>query len=242
MGQFLPIRILFLASLLAFGCAVSISAHAGDEDVKQEAPKPAPIPEADAPQVEPEPDVPDLSTGEEKGPDFQENLEMGKKPSKTPWSLDDNIDYSELSPELEGAFDARGVLPPALGFRGYRPNMLAIGYGDRMPGWGGLMEFSWNRLGLGVYYSHRRLPTVDGLRRSQDYVGAYGLYRWLPWSFSPYFLIGVEGATNTQDQIGGLAGIGTEVEVYQGWTLLFGYTYHSTAHLGFLGGAFGWSF
>lgn len=207
-----------------------------------ETPKPAPVPEADAPQVEPEPEAPDMGLETEKSPDFEIEQDAAKKKGQKPWSLDDNIDYSELVADAEPAVSSRGVLPPALGFRGYRPNMIAIGLGDRVPGWGAMLEYSWNRVGAGVYYSLRRLPTVDGISKSQTFTGLYLLYRWLPWHFSPYFLMGVEGATNTQDQIGGNAGIGIEGEIYQGWTVLVGYTYHSTAHLGFLGGAIGWSF
>ncbi|MGG2334415.1 hypothetical protein, partial [Salmonella enterica] len=71
-----------------------------------------------------------------------------------PKDLDENIDYSRLDDGVEALDPGRGVLAPALGFRGYRPNMVAVGGGDRVPGFGGIIEYSWNRIGAEL-----RVPT-----------------------------------------------------------------------------------
>jgi hypothetical protein len=120
--------------------------------------------------------------------------------------------------------------------------MIAVGYGDRTPGWGGMVEYSWNRIGAGVFGSGRMARISASTTALQSFFGIYGLYRMLPWGISPYFLLGLEGASNTEETAGGLVGGGMEVRVYSGWTALLGWTYHSTARRGYLGGALGWSF
>jgi len=221
---------------------------AGDEDVRVETPKvEAPIPaDQDLPAA---PDAIDAALGEEPAapaPEFDASGAKKKAPVKKnprwPYDADRNIDYSELIGTVDPLEAGRGVLPPAQGFRGYRPNMVAVGAGERMPGYGALVEYSWNRLGAGVFYSYRNVSEADVIADSQSYLGLYGIYRWLPWDFSPYILGGLEGAMGTQEPFGGLVGFGLDARVYSGFTLLLGYTYHSTARKGFFGGGIGWSF
>lgn len=235
-----------LLLLLALGAP---AAHAGDEDVKQEKaavvpaePEPTPLPE--------EPEAPGMSLGEEPevvSPEFNVPEEAAPLPKRQagkrkPYDPDANMDYSELLSLAEPVDESRGVLPPALGARGYRPNLIAGSVGDRTPGYGGFLEYSWNRLGAGLFYSYRNLKDADRYSYTQSILGMYGLYRWLPFDFSPYLLVGLEAGKATAEDFGALAGLGLEVRVYSGWTILLGYTYHSTVHKGFLGGAFGWSF
>jgi hypothetical protein len=122
--------------------------------------------------------------------------------------------------------------------------MIAVSYYDRTPGVGGILEYSWNRLGVGAYYSYRSNRSVINGRNvvSQSFGGLYMLYRWLPFDASPYFLAGGEVGTPTDETIGGIAGLGAELRVYNGWTILVGYTYHTVLHNGYFGGALGWSF
>jgi hypothetical protein len=229
-------------SVLAF----SPLAMAGDEDVREEKPKvEAPVP---GDQALPEaPDTPDAALGEEPAapaPEFGAGpvKPAPKKNPRWPYDPDRNIDYSEIMGIVDTADPGRGVLPPAQGFRGYRPNMVAVEAGDRTPGYGVLVEYSWNRLGIGGFYSFRNLSDADLYSEAQSFLGLYGIYRWLPWDFSPYILAGLEGAKATRESFGGLVGIGVEGRIYYGATLLLGYTYHSTAQKGFFGGGIGWSF
>lgn len=236
---------LLTLSVLAF----SPLAIAGDEDVREEKAKvEAPVPEDQAlPQA---PETPDAALGEEPppaAPEFDSQPAAAKatrraKNPRWPYDPDRNIDYSELMGIVDTAEPGRGVLPPAPGFRGYRPNMVAVGVGERTPGYGVMVEYSWNRLGMGMFYSYRRLSDYDLFSQSQSFLGIYGIYRWLPWDFSPYFLGGLEGAKATRERFGGLVGIGAEGRIWYGVTLLIGYTYHSTAQKGFFGGGIGWSF
>lgn len=152
------------------------------------------------------------------------------------------MDYSELMGLVDLGEPDQGVLPPAPGFRGYRPSMIAVGAGDRTPGYGGMVEFSWNRVAAGVFASYRNLRDSDTSAEAQGFAGLYGLYRWLPWGVSPYFLLGLELGSRTPETFGGLVGVGVEARLYSGWTALVGYTYHSVARKGFFGGAIGWSF
>jgi hypothetical protein len=236
-------NILVLIALLLSGIA---PAFAGDEDVKKEKVKKEAV-EPDPTPVPVEPEAPDMSIGEEPSPIFEAPAATAPAPKrarveKAPWDPDENIDYSELMGRVEADEPGRGILPPALGFRGYMPNMVAASVGDRTPGYGALLEYSWNRLGFGAYYSYRNLHDADLHSYSQSFVGAYGLYRWLPFEISPLFLLGLEVSSKTQEDFGGIAGVGIDARIYSGWTALVGYTYHSTVHRGFLGGGFGWSF
>lgn len=242
----LPAFLALLCVLVNAPLHLSTIALAGNEDQKEEN-KPKPPPEPEAPPAPTEPEAPDLSLGDNAGPQFKEEEAPQAAPAKpkrkrTPWDPDKNMDYSEALGKVEPEPLSRGVLAPALGFRGYRPNMIAIGYFDRTPGVGGIIEYSWNRLGLGGYYSYRDLPDDNQQSIGQSFGGAYLLYRWLPFNVSPYFLLGLEIASQTPEKFGGTAGLGVEARIYYGWTALLGYTYHTTAKEGFLGGAFGWSF
>ncbi len=224
---------------------------AGDEDEASETKKVVEAPvEVAAPVAPPAPEaVPDPSAGVES-PVVEEQVPQLRKKSPprreyTPFDPDKNLDFSEVVGSIDTQPLDSGVAPPAQGFRGYRPNMIAVGYGDRTPGYGVMLEYSWNRLGVGAYYSY--LPTTDLLVggrivRSQSFGGLYALYRWLPFDASPYFLVGAELASPTDETIGGTAGLGVEAKLYYGWTILLGYTYHSVVHGGYLGGAIGWSF
>ncbi|RZA08309.1 MAG: hypothetical protein EOP11_05180 [Proteobacteria bacterium] len=233
--------------LLTLGLVIfSPLAIAGDEDVRAEKPKvEAPTP---ADQALPEaPEVTEGSLGEEETPaapsfgDPSAPVKAAKKNPRWPYDADRNIDYSELMGIVETADPGRGVLPPAPGFRGYRPNMVAVGAGERVPGYGVMVEYSWNRLGFGGYYSYRNL-TEDAFSSAQSFLGLYGIYRWLPWDFSPYILLGLEGAKATPESFGGIVGFGADARLFYGATLFLGYTYHSTAQKGFFGGGIGWSF
>jgi hypothetical protein len=164
-----------------------------------------------------------------------------RKPAP-PYDGDRNIDYSRLDDTVEAVEAGRGVLPPAVGFRGYRPNMIAVGGGDRVPGFGGMVEYSWNRIGAGLLASYHSEKGQDRTVQGFGVFGAYGLYRWLPFDMSPYFLLGLEAGDQTDEPFGGMLGLGAEARIYSGWTLLIGWTYHSVMERGYFGGAIGWSF
>jgi hypothetical protein len=238
---------LSLSALVLAAHVFSPAARAGDEDVgeaKKKAEQKTPEDTALPKDVE----APEMSVGDnqEPSPDFveqkptaEETAPKRRLPDQDP---DANIDYSRLLDSVETAEASRGVLPPAPGFRGYRPSMIAVGAGDRVPGYGAMIEFSWNRIGAGItgsyHYNNGQDPTVVGY----GIAGLYGLYRWLPFDISPYFLMGVEAGFYTADPVGGMLGGGVEARIYSGWTALLGWTFHSTTHNGFLGGAIGWSF
>jgi hypothetical protein len=261
-------RFRHLLALSILGVALATQARAGDEDmpepkkpVEEKIPEDKPIPK--------EPEEPEMTTGPEPTPDFEEVKPKGKPPvdeeagmpevPKEPEELepptprphrpvtvyepDKNIDYSRLLDSVETLDPGRGVLAPALGFRGYRPSMIAVGYGDRTPGYGGMVEYSWNRIGAGVAWSyHSGNVQTDPNAVNSSLLGLYGLYRWLPFDMSPYFLLGIEGGWQTDEFFGGQLGGGVEWRIYSGWTLLLGWTFHSTMHNGYMGGAIGWSF
>lgn len=222
-------------------------ARAGDEDVappekkvEQKTPEDTALPK--------DVDAPEMSVGEEPeaAPDYQE-IEAAKPapPPRKAWQRhrpDDNIDYSRLLDTIETSDAGRGVLPPALGFRGYRPSMIAVGMDDRTPGFGGMIEYNWNRVGAGICASYRSTKGQDPKVAAYGIAGVYGLYRWLPFDMSPYFLLGLEAGSATDESTGGMLGLGIETRIYSGWTGLLGWTFHSTIHHGFLGGAIGWSF
>jgi len=225
---------------------------AGDEDKKakeaasqiREEPAPTALPEewdTPAPVLQEYPEV--------AAPIFEEPEEIPSEPAARKKSKrrvrknpDANLDYSELLSFVQPMEGGRGVLPPAQGTRGYRPNLVAASVGDRTPGYGAILEYSFNRLGIGSYFSYRNLRDSDTSALSQGFLGLYGTYRWLPFDFSPYLLAGIEFGSETPEQFGGALGFGMEARIYSGWTILLGYTYHSTARKAFMGGAFGWSF
>lgn len=237
--------LLLSVAILALGSPRG--ALAGGEEGKdkkpkqeQEAPKDTELPK------EPETVDPSISEAPEPSPTFTEPEPppppKKSRPQHVERDLDENIDYSKLLDLVETADAPRGVLPPAVGFRGYRPSMLAFGGGDRVPGLGGMMEYSWNRIGWGVFFSYRNTKGEDRKTAAYGIGGTYGLYRWLPFDVSPYFLMGVEMGSETDEPIGGLTGLGVEARIYSGWTVLIGWTHHSVVRRGFFGGALGWSF
>ena len=245
MARFPLFLLLSIAALLALGSAPH--ARAGDEDVKEAKKKmQEKTPEDTA--ILKDVEAPELSVGdnEEPLPDYQEikpNSATVLRPKA--WKErdpDENVDYSRLDDTVEASDPGHGVLAPALGFRGYRPSMMAFGGGDRVPGFGGMLEYSWNRIGAGICASYRSTKGEDSVVVGYGIAGLYGLYRWLPFDISPYFLLGVEAGSATDESVGGMLGLGVEARIYSGWTALLGWTYHSTVERGFLGGAIGWSF
>ncbi len=244
--SFLPLRI---AGLIAATLLLSVAARAGDEDAKtskkaveQKAPEDTALPaEAESPDlsvgdnVEPQAPIPEL-TVETPAP------VAPPRAVRKNWDPDANVDYSRLLGSVSAVEKQRGVLPPALGFRGYRPNMIAVGYGDRTPGYGVMVEYSWNRIAMGVFASYMPLNFREPGGDANGFGGIYGLYRWLPFDVSPFFLMGVEAGSFSDEVVGGMAGLGVEARIYSGWTALVGWTHHSTMRRGYLGGAFGWSF
>lgn len=239
--------LLLSLSIVLSAFAAAPHARAGDEDVaqpKKKAEEKAPEDTALPKDVE----APEMSVGDgtEPAPDFEEVKPNRPAPAPRkaykPHGPDDNIDYSRLLDSVETSDPGQGVLAPALGFRGYRPSMVAVGVGDRVPGYGGMIEYSWDRIGAGVCASYRSTNGEDPNVAAYGLMGLYGLYRWLPFDMSPYFLLGVEAGSKTDESTGGMLGLGIETKIYSGWTGLFGWTFHSTVHRGFLGGALGWSF
>lgn len=244
------------ALLLSFALLSAMAtpyAYAGDEDVaevKQPStpPTPAIVP---APTPPPAPEAqPELSAGKvapsplkplpAEPEDTALQPESAPPPPPAKYDPDKNIMYPSVDAEpLEN-----GVLPPSLGFRGYRPNMIALGAGDRTPGLGGILEYNWNRLGAGIAYSYRLVNAYQNTFyvQSQSFANVYGLYRWLPFDASPYILLGGELGWATDDGVGAIAGMGLELHIYSGLTAILGYTYHSCVHMGFMGGSIGWSF
>ncbi|MGZ3651807.1 MAG: hypothetical protein ACXVB9_15555 [Bdellovibrionota bacterium] len=236
--------VLGLAAMLALGPAPR--ARAGDEDVK-EAKKKAEEKTPEDTALPQDVEAPEMSVGDgaEPTPDYEEvKPETPSRPVRVykEWDPDGNVDYSRLDDTVEPLDAGRGVLAPALGFRGYRPSMIAIGGGDRVPGFGGMVEYSWNRIGAGLSASYRSTKGEDPNVVGYNIVGLYGLYRWLPFDMSPYFLLGLEAGRATAEPVGGMLGLGAEARIYSGYTVLLGWTYHSTVERGFFGGAFGWSF
>lgn len=235
-------------SVAAAGFWLSGAAWAGDEDSREEkkatAEQKAPV-DTTLPQ---DAEAPEMSMGAAEEPtpppDYQEIKPAAKPapPLRPPFDPDKNVEYGRILTLVEPLEPSRGVLPPALGFRGYRPSMVAIGAGDRTPGFGAMVEYSWNRIGAGIFASYLNHRGEDRVAESRGFAGVYGLYRWLPFDVSPFFLTGVEGGSQTDESIGGLLGLGVEARIYSGYTLLLGWTHHSTVHRGYLGGALGWSF
>jgi hypothetical protein len=223
-----------------------LPAFAGDEDAKK-AKKAAEQKTPEDTALPKDAEAPDMSIGgqeEPKAPDFEAAKPAAPKKARRSKAFDpdENVDYSKVIDLVEAADPSQGVLAPALGFRGYMPNMVAAGYGDRTPGYGVMAEYSWNRIGMGIFASRLTNHDEDRLAAALGFGGVYGLYRWLPFDFSPHILLGLEMGSNTLDTFGGLTGLGMEARIYQGITLLLGWTYHSVSHKGYFGGALGWSF
>jgi len=239
-------KILALSILVAFFTLHSSLAQAGgEEEMAKKARQEAKAPEDTAVPKEPETIDPSLTEAEEPTPAFAEPViatPTKKKPAYRERDLDENVDYSKLIDLVEAGDAPRGVLAPGLGFRGYRPSMVAAGGGDRVPGFGAIIEYSWNRVAWGVFASYRNTKGEDAKTAASGFAGTYALYRWLPWDYSPYILMGIEVGSETTEPVGGLTGLGVEARIYSGWTVLLGWTFHSVVRRGFMGGALGWSF
>lgn len=157
-------------------------------------------------------------------------------PQKGP---DKNMNYQEVYRKVTVDELPGEVKAPALGTRGYRPNLIAVGVGDRTPGAGGMVEYSWNRISAGIAISGRKTVSMD---RPQIFSSLYVLYRWFPFAISPYILAGAGTATNAARNFGGLVGAGLEVQVYRSFFVLAGFTFHQTVNRGFPGGSLAWVF
>ena len=246
--------LLLLASTFLF---LPTMARAGDEDVREEKakverPKEEPketLPEVDAtespdPAALKEPETVSAAVAEEKA--VPAAPVVAKKPlPKTrpkPQEPDDNINYMPILSSIDPESLPELVRPEALGTRGYRPHMIALAIGDRTPGYGALLEYSFNRIGVGAAFSYRELPAGNPIAKSQTFGNLYATYQCLPFWMTPYFLLGVELASKALSSTGAMAGVGIEAQIYHGWTASLGYTYHSTLRDGFLGGSFGWAF
>lgn len=241
-------------SILALSILLGLCLHArpasasGEEDKAKKAKQEAKAPEDTVAPKEPETIDPSLTEADEPTPIFEVQAPAAAAPPPAPRrptkgkDLDENIDYSRLLGYVDTIEAPRGVLAPAPGFRGYRPNMVAIGGGDRVPGFGAMVEYSWNRFGWGFFASYRNTKGEDQAIAAYGIGGTYVLYRWLPWDVSPYILMGAEIGSATTEPIGGLTGLGVEARIYSGWTVLIGWTFHSVVRRGFMGGALGWSF
>jgi opacity protein-like surface antigen len=150
---------------------------------------------------------------------------------------DKNLDFSSIYAGVDLDALPKQVLAPALGTRGYRPNLIALNYGERTPGGGLIVEYNHNRIGYGLSSSWRR---VD--RQNQYFNNAYVIYRMLPFRTSPYFLSGAGIVSGSTTDTGLLIGAGVEAQIYYGLTLLAGYTYYSSVERSFVGGGIAWGF
>lgn len=246
--------------VLILGLSMALPVWAGDEDVP--VPKPEPIPEVSEPEQPPAPpeDFPDLSLGESDKsvvepevvpqapptppppPTMRRVVRYGRKPfRRMNTDPDENLDSSRTTTWVRRTPLPKGVLRPSLGTRGYRSSMIAVGFGDRTPGYGVQVEHSFNRVGVGVSASY--LPLTGDLRsESYSIYNLYGIYRWLPFSISPYIHGGIQYGQATPISFGLLGGVGLEARVYDQWTVTTGYTFHSIAEKGYWGGSIGWIF
>ncbi len=244
-----------LVLLLTFLCLAVPTGWAGDEGVPVKpdlnaAPE-VMEPETPPPEQPPE-ENPEPSMGEEETPPppppppppVQKRRPVRVVKRRPHWmntNPDLNLDNSRVEGSVRRVSLPNGVLPPALGARGYRSTIIAVGAGDRTPGYGFLMEHSFDRMGLGFAASY--LPLSGDLRaRQYSFYSLYGSYRWLPYSMSPYLHGGIQYGLGTPIGFGLMGGVGIDTKVYEGLTLMVGYTFHSVAEKGYWGGAFGWAF
>jgi hypothetical protein len=243
--------------LLGFCLLTAPLARAGDEgmrpkakkiDIKEEATPPAAVEEPV--QVNPEPAVGEAPV-EEQAPVARPRTRRVVRQSVMPvpkpapkWrntDPDENMDYSRIEGMVRKGGLPEGVLPPALGARGYRSTVFALGAGDRTPGLGLFLEHSFDRLGFGIAASY--LPLYQDTRaQSYAFYNLYSFYRWLPYSMSPYLHAGVEYGMGTPEQVGLIGGVGIDMKLVVGITFYVGYTFHSVAQKGYAGGALGWAF
>ncbi len=234
-----------ILALLALGVGMP-RAWAGSEDRKQrqETPPPAEVPPP--PPVVPD-DSPDptLEAAPEEKAEAPVSAPRPKRrpPPRAMGSMDpdENINWQRVTDWVKRGGIPDLVAPPALGVRGYRSNMIGVGVGDRTPGYGAFVEYSWNRIGFGMAASYKPL-TRDRRADSYGFWSVYFNYRWLPWDISPYLHGGPQFGTGTPHSFGLMGGAGIDARIYYGLTLQFGYTFHSIAEKGWMGGALGWAF
>ena len=171
-----------------------------------------------------------------------------EKPQK-PNPYDENIDYGKLIRNIELNEQPKGYRHHALGTEGYRPNTIALGAGGRIPGVGALFDYSWNRVGAGISASYRpnesfmvekNNPELRGT--GQTFANIWVHYNWIPFAVSPYFLVGLEYATNTISQLNVIGGIGVEARIWTYVTIFIEYVRHETTKEGFPGAAVGIAF
>lgn len=165
--------------------------------------------------------------------------------------LDKNMDYGEVYRHTELEALPKPIQQEALGTRAYRPSLVAVGYGERVPGYGIFGEFSFNRIALGIASS---LQDLDAGKQSNTSVldkfstrirsfnSLYASYRWIPMAVSPYILFGVGLVNKSDTNIGVLSGLGIEAEVYYGLNFIIGYTYFTAVKKGYAGGSLAWAF
>lgn len=150
---------------------------------------------------------------------------------------DKNMNYADVYSKIELESLPKAVAGPALGTRGYRPNLVGTGYGERTPGVGAFLEYSFNRVGMGINYSYK-----FSKEKSQAFLGAFATYRFLPFDVSPYMLLGGGTVSHEGESFGAQVGAGLEARIYYGLTLIAGYGYFSAVKRGFAGGAVAWGF
>jgi hypothetical protein len=175
--------------------------------------------------------------------------ELSPEKSKKQNPYDENIDYGKLIRNIELNEQPKGYRHHALGSEGYRPNTLAVGGGGRIPGVGAIFDYSWNRVGAGVSASYRpnsgfstelNDPTVRGT--GQTFANIWVHYNWIPFKVSPYFLVGLEYATNAPSSMNVMGGLGIEARFWTYVTLFVEYVRHETTKEGYPGGAIGIAF
>jgi opacity protein-like surface antigen len=178
----------------------------------------------------------DLSfADEDKKVQDTSNQSLSLIPTKGP---DRNMNYTGVYKGQSLEPLPASVRKPALGARGYRPNLVGVGYGERTPGFGGFLEYNFNRLGMGLAASLRKEEDGD----FGNFISLYANYIWLPTDISPYILMGGGYAQRADNNVGFLTGIGLAAQVYEGLTLNMGYTHFTSMRKGFWGGSAGWAF
>ncbi|NUM88680.1 MAG: hypothetical protein HUU37_05710, partial [Bdellovibrionales bacterium] len=171
---------LVMVALLAWGAGAPL-AQAGSEDRKLRQETPPPAEEPPPPPAEPD-DSPNPALEETKKetetprPHVSPPPPAKKRPPMGSTDPDENVNWQQTVGWVKRGGLPDIVAPPALGVRGYRSNLVAMGVGDRTPGYGVLAEYSWNRLGFGLAASYKSLSR-DRRADSYGFWSAYLNYR-----------------------------------------------------------------